>query len=229
MTLKKSHYIIDSGNTFLKVASFNNDKLINVERFSNVDEVSIDEKLPGIFCSVNHENLFSNLINLRDINEKLTYPTHYEQSIGIDRKVLVYDLLKLRQISDAIIIDAGSFITIDFITNSTHMGGFIFPGLKNFLETYHIKGKKLPSLSVQSAVKPIDHKSFPQNTHEAISMAFKYYIMSIINLIEGQKNIYITGGDAKEIMGFINSSEVIHEENFLLEALNRIYTNLSNL
>lgn len=229
MTLKKTHYIIDSGNTFLKVASFNDSKLINVERFSNVDEVSIDEKLPGIFCSVNHENLFSNLINLRDIKDKLNYPTHYEHSIGIDRRVLVYDLLKIRQISDAVIIDAGSFITIDFITNSTHMGGFIFPGLKNFLETYHVKGKKLPSLSVQSAIKPINHKTFPENTHEAISMAFTHYITSMMNLIEGQKNIYITGGDAKEIIGFINSSEVIHEENFLLEALNRIYISLSIL
>lgn len=48
------------------------------------------------------------------------------QGLGIDRIAACYT------IEDGVVVDAGSAITIDIISNSIHLGGFILPGIANY-------------------------------------------------------------------------------------------------
>ena len=132
--MKEIHFIIDSGNTFTKVAQFHGDKLLELTSLPANKSLDLPKEAKGLFCSVNRdEPINSHLINLSSIKEKIKISTNYENSIGIDRQVLIYDLQKKGSSKFSVIIDAGSFITVDFTKDNLHLGGYIFPGVKNFL------------------------------------------------------------------------------------------------
>ena len=44
---------------------------------------------------------------------------------------------------NAVIVDAGSAITVDIIENGVHKGGFILLGLRRFMKSYPKISKKL--------------------------------------------------------------------------------------
>ena len=228
MTNKPTHYLIDSGNTYFKVATVNKNEILEIEKFSFPEELSLNNTLPGLFCSVNKSNPFDNLVDINDVKEQINFATDYGKSLGIDRQVLIYDILRESNVQDTVILDAGSFITLDFINHKKHSGGYIFQGLDNFLKVYDTNGKNLPSISINSALETSQKEGLPTNTNEAITMSFKVYIESILNLIPKDMKVIVTGGNAEVFFKLIKNDQALLRKNFLFEALNNIYLNVVN-
>lgn len=164
--------------------------------FFNEELEYFDEKV--YYISVNKEaeqklKLYcKNLINLENI---LDFKTQYK-GMGLDRKVAC-----LKQ-DNAIIIDAGSAITVDIMENSIHQGGFILPGLKYLKDIYP---KISPILACEINLK-LNLDKIPLNTQDAISYALIKAIITPIKEISKNKKIIITGGDAKILEMFLSNS-----------------------
>ncbi len=219
--MSKIIHIIDSGNTRDKVAIFSNDKIIEKKVISNLGEISKDAI--GLYCSVNNELAFnSNLLNLQDLKTKLHFKTNYSETLGLDRFACAYFLQNQDSEKNICIIDAGSFITIDFIQNNTHIGGYIFPGLTIFLNTYAQKGKNLPKIKID-----LHSKNEATSTFDAINLATIHYLKSIISL-KGSFKTYFTGGDACELIKLTEGNETnnIYDEDLLFKSLYWIYKEL---
>lgn len=93
-------------------------------------------------------------------------PVNYQNTLGNDRLVtshLVFDLIKNDLSPDkAILIDAGTFVTIDFISNKGFEGGYILPGPETLLKSY-LRGEQLSGPSQRMVVtNSNDQKSFPR-------------------------------------------------------------------
>jgi len=136
-------------------------------------------------------------------------PIHYQESLGDDRLIQAFYLFENSKANTILFIDAGTFITIDFINRSNQegfLGGYIFPGLKTFLNSYE-RGAQLPGLTVDNI--PWNKLDLPHSTNEAILAATKIYLESILkNFIQNSNNdieIVLTGGDATKVSDILNS------------------------
>ena len=127
--------------------------------------------------------------NAIDIENFIEFNTEYI-GMGIDRK------LASLNIDNAVIVDAGSAITVDIVNDGIHKGGFILPGLTALKSIY-------PTISNQLAFEfnsDINLDTIPLNTNDAINYSIIKSIILPIKEVSKDKDIIFTGGD-----GFILS------------------------
>ncbi|MEH0862037.1 type III pantothenate kinase [Halobacteriovorax sp. DPLXC-1] len=188
-------YTIDSGNTFIKVAKFENNILSKITRYTPEDfnpTFQKDEKI--IFSNVSKNiihKLPSSAIAAAGLIED--FKSTYDQStFGVDRKIISHYLQKKFPNENILIIDAGSFITFDYIESGIHRGGPIYLGLGNYLKAYPAFSQNLPLVDNVKAGECA-------NTKEAISTAFTQYLSMIKNEIQKFQTdqVIVTGGDAR--------------------------------
>jgi type III pantothenate kinase len=111
-----------------------------------------------------------------------------------------------------VIIDAGTFITVDLISSSGFRGGFILPGYQTLLNSYQT-GILLPRLELATHYAS---SSLPHTTDDAIlSAAYLMIETSIKDILNNWnvevKDVMITGGDAKLINNFLPGSQISNE------------------
>lgn len=128
-------------------------------------------------------------------------PVCYSETLGDDRLILSYLIFKKIKKTDEkiLVIDAGTFITIDLVDTNGFLGGYIFPGIKTFLTSY-AKGAKLPIVLVPE--KELSKDDLPHSTEEAILGAADIYLDAILESIIkklGPSKIIITGGNLELI------------------------------
>lgn len=124
-----------------------------------------------------------------------TLDTAY-RGLGIDR------IAACQTISDGVVIDAGSAITIDIMQDGMHLGGYILPGISSYLRLFSgisERLKMMPDLS-------LDLDLMPQNTKEAISLGILKSIVTFIQEVSKGKMIYFSGGDGKFFSKFFKNS-----------------------
>lgn len=119
---------------------------------------------------------------------------HYTETLGDDRLLIGYYLFKqLKPAESILVIDAGTFLTLDLIDQQGFAGGYIFPGLSTFLSSYQ-RGVQLPVLQNQPH---FELKDLPHSTEDAILGAAHIYLESILERIikkTSPSRIVITGG-----------------------------------
>ncbi|MFZ4712383.1 MAG: type III pantothenate kinase [Bacteriovoracaceae bacterium] len=121
-------------------------------------------------------------------------PIHYQESLGDDRLVQAYSIFQNFKKQNTILIDAGTFITVDNISETGFNGGYIFPGITTYLKSYGI-GAHLPVLDAKEI--PWDHLELPHSTQEAIFLAAQVYLDGLLEQIKKQfigSHFVITGG-----------------------------------
>lgn len=150
------------------------------------------------YISVSNKNLEA-LLNIcpQSINlaPYFTLDTAY-RGLGIDR------IAACQTISDGVVIDAGSAITIDIMQDGMHLGGYILPGIASYLRLFSGISERLrimPDLS-------LDLDLMPQNTKEAISLGMLKSIVNFIQEVSKGKIIYFLGGDGKFFSKFFKNS-----------------------
>lgn len=234
---------IDVGNTNIKVAVFEQVDLIEKFVFQKNDFEKKIEKIlkkypkstKAVLSSVgkldkNEISWLKSRINLLEINQDSTFPFKnlYKtpKTLGVDRMVLAAGAVLLYPNQNIVIIDAGTCVTYDFVTqNGEYLGGAISPGLRLRYESLHSFTAKLPLLE----------KKWPENyignsTVEAIHSGV---VNGLCHEIEGfisqysvkneQFTIILTGGDANFLANRFKST-IFADENFLLKSLQQIHS-----
>jgi len=158
--------IIDSGNTSTKIGEFNNGKLTKIIERKTLIEVSetINDLQPHqvIVGSVKFqtEKLLSQIHNIPSFVishlTRLPFEIDYKtpETLGIDRIAAVSGAWHKYKNQNLLIIDAGTCITYDFISNQgVYKGGGISPGIDIKLKALHQFTENLPEIDFDPDVE----------------------------------------------------------------------------
>lgn len=209
--------VIDIGNTYVKLAVFKQDTIVESKIVSNHFAGTILELLRQ-FCSIKQciissvRSDSSDIINtLKNVgipflilNPSLHLPFsiqyHTPETLGNDRIAAVAGAFALYPDSDIFIIDAGTAITFELITKDEgYLGGTISPGLEMRYKALHTFTDRLPMQSKK------EHYNFiGQSTTEALVSGVQNGLVFEIEgyLTKISKNypqiiVLLTGGDAQ--------------------------------
>ncbi len=181
------------------------------KKYSIKDEIPrFEEEI--VYVSVNKKatkKLLKTNPSAKNIKKYLEFETEYVGH-GIDRAVAcVFQ-------ENAVIVDAGSAITVDIMKNSKHKGGFILPGFRAFSKTYPKISKKLKF----DFEKNVNLDKIPLQTKDAIQYAMLKSIILPIKEVAKNKNIIFTGGDGKLLSGYFENS--VYKKDLIFENMKRI-------
>lgn len=133
-------------------------------------------------------------------------PVHYAKTLGEDRLIEAFYCFK-RDKSPTLIIDAGTFVTMDVVNEQGFIGGYIIPGMKAYFESYQ-RGELLKDVSVSFQFS----KEIPSQTDEAIRESYTAFA-ALANKIAVEhkiKKIVITGGSSASWMSFFERDTQAH-------------------
>ncbi|ABK82010.1 type III pantothenate kinase [Campylobacter fetus] len=130
-----------------------------------------------------------------DIQKQINFNTTYI-GLGVDRAAACYS------IDTGLVVDAGSAITMDVMSNGFHLGGFIMPGITTTLNSL----KTISSRLNQTLNSQIDLECLPQKTNDAISYGVIKPIILLVEQLSNEKPIYFTGGDGEFLSRFFKNS-----------------------
>lgn len=229
----------DYGNSHPHYGIFQNGELKNVLPINQFKECLVPPETPLIFSSVIGEEFSEHegkhhqirpIIRPRDYFKKkqfLDMKVNYSETLGDDRlfqSFLVYK--ELQGIERSMIIDMGTFLNIEFISDHGLLGGYILPGPKLLRKTYqHGKQLNLPFLKDFS----LSISSLPHSTEEAISQGLELmYTSALKQLIDTFEpiEIQLTGGSSSLILPFLSKLfdiKINHRPHLIHESLFRIY------
>ena len=240
---------IDQGNSRTKVALMTDEgKMINhfiYKQFSSADVERLfdlyDISDSIISSVVNIEAAVVNTLHRRsqhfllfDHNTPVPIVNRYDtpQTLGQDRLAAAVGAESLCPDENLLIIDAGSAITYDFVSDKgEYMGGNIAPGLKMRLTMLQRMTKKLPLVEVEeNELIPL----FGKNTRDAIAAGVirgiayevKGYMRTLSEKVPHFQT-FLTGGNAPYILNNVRTSrtekrDIRVEKNLVLIGLNTI-------
>lgn len=165
---------------------------INLTEFQNYKP---EEKVYYISVNEPLSKKLKDLPNFINIESLFDFDTIY-QGMGIDR------IAACTAVNDGMIVDAGSAITVDIMSNSIHLGGFIIPGLSSYEKCFAGISDRL-----KFRLNPnVDFDALPQKTSNALSYGVMKPIIMILGDSCKDKKIYFTGGDGKFFSKYFKNS-----------------------
>ena len=181
------------------------------------EKFSLNEDLPKFqetiyFISVNEiatKKLLNNYTTCIDLKEYLEFETIYE-GMGLDRKIACIGY------SDAIIVDAGSAVTVDIMKNATHKGGIILPGVNNLNNLY----KQISSKLDYEINTKVNLDKIPLCTQDAISYSILKSIILPIKELALKQQIIFTGGDGEFLSRYFDNC--IYKKDLIFENMKGI-------
>ena len=240
---------IDQGNSRTKVALMTDEGRI-IQHFIYKSFSSSDvERLFALYAI--KSSIISSVINIEpaivnalarlsehfvlfDHNTPIPIKNGYDtpETLGQDRLAAAVGAQQLCPNENLLIIDVGSAITYDFVSeNGEYMGGNIAPGLKMRFTMLQRMTKKLPLVEVgENELIPL----FGKNTRDAIAAGVirgvAYEVKGYMRTLREKTThfqTYITGGNASFILNATRSSrtekrEIHHERHLVLIGLNTI-------
>lgn len=234
--------IIDVGNTRVKAAIYKGDVLQAKHHFALQDFSEEVGEFAGLYPI--KKAIISSVGRLTDEqarsvqlrfptivlshNTRLPFTNDYgtPETLGVDRMALVAAFMQSYPKKNGLIIDAGTCITYDFITNKgSYKGGAISPGLRLRYETLNRLTVNLPLLEKQMPDSIIG-TSTEESIHSGVVQGTLLEIDGAINHYKEHYNVdtvIITGGDGEFLAKRLKNSIFAHS-NFLLEGLNYILT-----
>jgi len=233
--------IIDVGNTFIKLAVFAGDELLQKVTSEKEDFLkyfhALIKKHPDMeHCIVSSVGGISEAelsalkvyLPVIELSYKAKFPFQNEygtpDTLGVDRIALISAAAIQFPDENVLVIDAGSCITYDFLTSKNkYLGGAISPGIMMRYQAMHTFTANLPLLETKSTDELVGN-STNSSMHVGV-------IQGVINEMEGFINRYtekyanltviLTGGDAHFLRDSIKN-DIFANSNFLLEGLNYI-------
>ena len=205
--------LCDIGNSNANFLDDNKYFTLSIEQFLNYKS---EQKI--FYINVN-ESLKEHLKaqkNFIDLKTYFMFDTIY-QGLGVDRIAACYT------ITDGVVVDAGSAITIDVMSNSMHLGGFILPGISNYRKIYsHIS----PVLNCEFNTK-ISFDAFPQKTMDALSYGVFKGIYLLIKDTALNKKLYFTGGDGQFLANYFDNA--VYDKMLVFRGMKKVIKENPNL
>ncbi|WP_204343922.1 type III pantothenate kinase [Psychroserpens algicola] len=234
--------IIDVGNTFVKFAVYNQNKLKEkvvgkLDDFENMlsdifnsDLNYIDKAIVSSVgklksTSINALKKRVPVIELSH-NIKLPFKNLYATptTLGVDRIALVSASVEQFPDHNVLVIDAGTCITYDFInTKNEYLGGAISPGIRLRYRTLNNLTANLPLLDTEMP-QDILGDSTQNSIHSGVVFGVLKEIDGVIDEYVKKYSdltVILTGGDTKFLSNQLKNS-IFANSNFLLEGLNFI-------
>lgn len=240
---------IDQGNSRTKVALMTDEGKIvhhfiyktfsssDVERLFSLYEIT-DSIISSVIniepAIVNTLAKLSHHFVLFDHNTPIPIRNGYNtpETLGQDRLAAAVGAQRLCPNENLLIIDAGSAITYDFVSDTgEYTGGNIAPGLKMRFTMLQRMTKKLPMVEVEeSELIPL----FGKNTRDAIAAGVirgvAYEVKGYMRTLKEKMQhfqTYLTGGNAPYILRTTRTSrtekrEIHYEKHLVLIGLNTI-------
>ncbi|GLB48675.1 type III pantothenate kinase [Neptunitalea lumnitzerae] len=232
--------IIDIGNTFSKVAVFQNDMIVSVV---SVSFGELQKKILKIFETNSiSRSIVSSVAEipsdvlallksetgmvLMSNDLKMPFSNKYKtpETLGEDRLALIAGAVKSYPKKNVLVIDAGTCVTYDFVnSNAEYLGGAIAPGLQMRLNAMHELTKRLPKLEFSE----IEFVTGASTKECMMSGAVNGLIYEINGFISDYYNnfkdltVILTGGNALFLSKRLKNG-IFANSNFLLEGLNFI-------
>jgi type III pantothenate kinase len=229
--------VIDIGNTSVKAAIFDGRDLVIMERIAD-DSIETIRKFYGearidkIILSSVAVDPSETVTQLREAGflvHHLTWKSNFPftnayqtpETLGVDRLAAVAGAICRLGKSNMLVIDAGSAITYDLVSDGEFKGGFISPGMEMRFRALHTFTGRLPLCTYSHNFR------YPAtNTADAITggvvmgLAFELneYIRSVRKEYSGLVTI-LTGGDSEMFTELIND-EFITIPGLVIEGLN---------
>ena len=230
--------IIDIGNTAVKIALFKGKQLHNTTIFD-------DCTLKNILSFVNKHDISSTIISsVKDINAELKKLIHHfdallldfntllpiiidyktPNTLGNDRIAAVVGASVLFPKQDILVFDAGTCLTIDFITKEKiYKGGRISPGIAMRYKALHQFTDQLPLCrsSPESVLIGYDTES---SIISGVQQGILSEVREIINVYKKENKetiITVTGGDCFFFEKELKNS-IFANPNLVLIGLNEI-------
>lgn len=222
--------IIDIGNTFVKIAAYDDDKCLQKETTSELTDEFLSlflkknllNKPKAILSTVRNLtsemlSLLQNKFQLLIFNDKTPIPitNHYKtpQTLGSDRLAAVIGATTLFPNNPILVFDAGSCLTWDFIDDQkNYWGGGIAPGIKMRLQSLHNFTEKLPLIETDFTTNLLGN-----NTTDAIKAGcVNATVLEIDAIIDDFKKRYnnlmviLCGGDVEIIKNKTKNNTFAH-------------------
>ena len=219
-------YTIDNGNNQCHVGLFSDGKLLEIHNYRDFQFPK--DKTPIIYSSVGKKNSLPGLDARKFFADGhfFSMPVHYTQTLGTDRLVLGRYFYHAKQTPPTFIIDAGSFITVDLVTDQGFMGGIILPGLDIYLKNFS-QAANLPILSKEKLLATSMAPLKAHSTEEAIMGGLRLILEKVImeEIVKRNiHNIYWTGGDGNMLHTLFGKGSFI--PHLIHLGLNKVYTML---
>ena len=150
------------------------------------------------------------------------------QQLGPDRRAMALGAHQMFPGKNILMVGAGTATTIDLITPSHHMGGWIFPGMELMAKSLNLSTAQLPKVSTDQESSLL---AIGANTNDGIYQGILASHLGAISIAqEYAKNqkikldlMIVAGGNAKIIIALLKnfSSSVLvhHEEHMVLKGL----------
>lgn len=231
---------IDIGNTNVKVAVFEADKLIKSFSFlkeflfeelkliksaypiTNAILSTVTELEPGVLIKLG--SLFPLKVISAQLKLPFTIAYKTKDTLGLDRIALVASAIVNYPNQNVLVIDAGTCITYDFISDKgIYLGGSISPGIQMRYNALHNQTAKLPQLQLKYPQNFIGDTT-DSSIHSGICLGVTYEINGVVECYNSnyrKLTVVLTGGDANFLAGKLKST-IFANSNFLLEGLNFI-------
>ena len=233
------YLIIDIGNTFIKLAIFQDGKIVYNKRVKKVlvrDIKAINKKYPfsaSIVSSVRVKSAYfieylKKNHNLLELTHKTKVPikNRYKtpRTLGLDRLAAVVGAANMYPKKNCLVIDIGTCMTYDFIDDKrNYFGGNIAPGVELRLMSMHHFTSALPLLKRKWHAEMLGDttKSAMQNGAVwGVKLEIEAFIKTLTSK-KGKMAVLLTGGDAS-YFGEIIDSEIFVAPNLLLKGLHDI-------
>jgi len=239
--------IIDVGNTLIKLAVFDENKLLVKKNAVKNDFFTVIGNISKEFATIK-DVIISSVGNFSDaelsvLKKKFNllvlthkakvpfenkYTTH--ETLGVDRIALVTAAAIQFSSKNVLIIDVGSCITYDFLSSENeYLGGAISPGIElrykslhNFTDKLPFLTPKIPSKLIGNSTESSIHVGVLQGVAMEIDGAITSYKEKFKEL-----TIILTGGGAHYLEDSLKN-DIFANSNFLLEGLNYILENNKN-
>ncbi len=239
--------IIDVGNTLIKLAVFAEGTLL-VKRSTVTDDFlkqleAISEDYPEInHCILASVGEFSETFisalkskfNLLQLNKDTKVPFENEygtlNTLGVDRIALASAAVKEYPRQNVLVIDAGSCITYELLTEENkYIGGAISPGIQMRFKALHYYTANLPLLKPELPVTELGSTtvgSIQTGVLQAVVHEMDGFITQY-NEKHPDLTVILTGGDAHFLLDSLKS-DIFANSNFLLEGLNYLVEHNKN-
>ena len=232
--------VLDIGNTTVRLAIFNNNKIIKNELIHTFSAnflrkfLSTNLEIKNI-CVSNTSIKNDFIVSLSkefkisyfDIKKISNLPIYSEyqtpETLGSDRLALAIGA-SLKYPGENLIIDLGTCITYDIILANNYIGGQISPGLKMRLSALHNYTANLPNVDFQ-----IPEGFLGKNTDDSILIGVYEGVSAEVNgILQNYKmrypniNIILTGGDSQifqeklKNINFIDPYLLMHGLNYII-------------
>ena len=233
---------LDVGNTFFKCAVFEENSIVEKVVFEKENAIFELKKIFKKFTSISAcmsssvgkigpevKNFIKSQVNFIEIERDFLFPFINKYStpdtLGIDRMVLVSGASILYPQKNVLIIDAGTCITYDLITDTNeYYGGAISPGitiryksLNNYTAKLPLLEKETPNSYLGNSTKNAIHSGIVNGVLYEIEGFISQYQVNFQDL-----TIILTGGDADFLAKSLKST-IFANSNFLLESLNALF------